>query len=212
MTKTKLTKIDIDWKHVKNACRTTVNKKESNKEATTKFKTDLLISEHSPIRRINISWLWEDIKSWVATHYSRHKNECYISTQRTDRTGIDRDKLPQGQLVRMENDANAQQLIDIARKRLCYCASKETRKQFEDLKQTLHDNEETRELADILVPNCIYRLGCPEGFSHCKFFDKFLDNYNEAISYEEELNLLDIKSRYDFYNKGFYKVVDKLNA
>lgn len=193
-----LTKIDVDWLHVKNACRTTVNKKYSNVEATSKFKEVLLISEHSPIRRINISWRWDNIKYFISTHFSRHKNECYISTQRTDRTGIDRDELPQGALVTMDNDANAQQLIDIARKRLCYCSSKETRERFEDLKTILVKDENTKELSNVLVPNCIYRCGCPEGFSECKYFEGFKKKTAGLI------DLTDISTRYLFYNKDFY--------
>ena len=125
--KTRINELFMDWKNAKNKCRTTVNKNYSEKEASSKFKKALLLSEHSPIRLLKVDWSWKGIKSWVATHYSRHKWECFIGTQRTDRTGINRDELPQGALVNFDGEANAQHLIDTARKRLCFQASKETR-------------------------------------------------------------------------------------
>lgn len=193
---TKINKLENDWKDAKNKCRTTVNKVHSDKEATSKFKTKLLISEHSPIRLIKVNWLWDNIKSWVATHYSRHKWECFISTRRSDRIGINRDNLPQGEIVVFEGEANAQNLIDTARKRLCYQASKETRELMEDFKITTYQSGET-ELADVLVPNCIYRCGCPE-FESCPFWSKFSDGVEKDI-------LTNIEYRYNLYNSEFYE-------
>lgn len=190
---TKLLKVDCNWTEVKNSCRTTVNKDSTEKEPSKKFKTDLLISEHSPIRLINIKWSWSNLKSWIATHFSRHKWECFISTQRTDRTGVNRDELPQSELVRFEGYANAQHLIDTARKRLCFQSSKETRERFEDLKVELYKNNDTKELSNCLVPNCVYRCGCPE-FKQCSFWKEYLKNI---------VILHDIRDRYDTYNLMF---------
>jgi len=191
----KIINLENNWNRIKNACRTTVNKNHTDKEPTESFKMKLLISEHSPIRLLKISWLWENIKSWIATHYSRHHVgiEKFISTQRSDRTGINRDELPQGSLVNFEAEANAQSLIDMARRRLCFQSSKETRKYMEELKWELW--EEEPELADVLVPNCIYRCGCPE-FQDCGFFKKFINKYKDE-------NLSDIKTRYELYNDEF---------
>ena len=193
--KTEIIKIKGDWQDVVDDCRTTVGKDSLGKEPSKKFKREILISEHSPIRSISIKWKWENIPSWVATHFSRHKWECFIKTQRTDRTGTDRNKLPQDAPVIMSGDANTQHLIDMARKRLCYMASPETRKYMEDLKHAIHDVEP--EVADVLVPNCVYRCGCPEP-NGCKWFD-----YMAA----KHLNLTstDIQQRYDAYNEVFYE-------
>ena len=57
--------------------------------------------------------------------------EHIVTTKRTDRTGVSRDELEQGSLVNHECDANAQALINISRKRLCHCASPETRKAWQ---------------------------------------------------------------------------------
>lgn len=192
--KTRINKYENDWVDIKNKCRNTVNKEHTDNIPNSVFKTKLLISEHSPIRLLKVNWLWKNIRSWVSVHWSRHKWECFISTQRSDRTGIDRNLEPQGALVNFEGEANAQHLIDTMRKRLCYQASNETRWLAEDLKVEISKNE--CELADVLVPNCIYRAGCCE-FTECGFWSKFVDKYQGA-------NLLDIHTRYNLYNGDFY--------
>ena len=192
--KTQILKSDIDWKMVKNVSRNTVNKKHTEKNASSKFKLAILTSEHSPIREITIRWKWEGIKSCIATHFARHRYECYVSTQRTDRTGINRDELPQGELVNMDNSANAQNLIDVGRKRLCYQAAKETREYMESLKYSILKMGED-ELFEVIVPNCIYRGGCPE-FVNC--------GYHKRL-YKENIDILshDIQERYRAYNDIF---------
>ena len=193
--KTEILKIKGDWQDVVDDCRVTVGKDALGKEPSRKFKREILISEHSPIRSISIKWKWENIPSWVATHFSRHKWECFIKTQRTDRTGTDRNKLPQDAPVIMGGDANTQHLIDMARKRLCRMASMETRHYMEDLKKAIHEVEP--EIADVLVPNCVYRCGCPEP-NGCKWFDHMA---------AKKLNIAstDIQQRYDAYNEVFYE-------
>ena len=106
--KTEIMVSDINWKLVKNISRTTVNKKATGVEASPTFRLAILISEHSPIREIKLRWKWEGIKSWIATHFARHRWESYISTRRSDRTGINRDELLQSELVNMDCSANAQ--------------------------------------------------------------------------------------------------------
>lgn len=195
---TQINKIDCDWANVKNKCRTTVNKEYTGNEPSSDFKRKILISEHSPIRLLNIDWSWKNIKSWVSVHLSRHKWECFVSTQRTDRTGIDRNELPQDSLVDMDGVANAQNLIDTARKRLCTCASLETRRAVHELKYNIAEYEP--ELADVLVPNCIYRLGCPE-FKPCGLLKSFVsDNPNTDMT--------NIEGRYRAY-KEWCKVKTK---
>ncbi len=191
--KTEITKLLFDWRDVKNISRTTVNKVHTGNNATTRFKKLLLISEHSPIRELVTRWRWESIKSWVATHFSRHKWECYIGTQRTDRTGVDRDVEPQGKELDMDCSANAQQLIDTGRKRLCYCSSKNTREAFEAVKVGLKQKGEA-EVSDVLVPNCVYRGFCPE-FSACGMDKVFVKRDVESI-----------QERYDHYNEKFYEL------
>lgn len=193
--KTDIIKIKGDWQDVVNRCRATVGKNELGKEPSINFKRKILLSEHSPIRELHVSWAWRGIKSWVATHWVRHRWECYVKTQRTDRTGINRDELPQSNPVDFFGEANIQHTIDTWRKRLCYQASPETRQYAEDFKVALSDIE--GEWADVLVPNCVYRCGCPE-LQSCGYWDKLVKETNGAILTS------DIQERYDLYNQMFY--------
>ena len=189
--------ISDSWKRVKNHCRTTVNKSFTDNEPTDDFKKKLLISEHSPIRLLEIDWTWENIKYWVSTEWSRHKFEKFITSQRDDRM-IDetpRDKKTQDALVNYDGYANAQNTIDAWRKRLCYQATPEARKLAEEFKCDLHNIEP--EWADVLQKNCIYRAGCPE-FKSCGYWENFVKNHKNE-------DLLNIQTRYDLANKEFYE-------
>ena len=195
--KTEILKVKGDWKEVVDDCRATVGKDELGKEPSEQWKRRMLIAEHSPIRDIIIKWRWQNIKSWVATHWVRHKWEKCVQTQREDRTGVPRDELPQGALVNFRGEANAQHLIDTMRKRLCFQASKETREYAEDFKQALHWVEP--ELADVLVPNCVYRGGCPE-MKTCGYWTEFLTwCHKNGMSVQH----FSIQNRYALYNQFF---------
>ena len=171
-----------NWTQVVNACRTTVGKEAITKEPSTKFKNEVLRSEHSPIRLLQFHWKWIGIPYWVSVHLVRHKYgiEHYVRTQRTDRTGINRDEIPQGALVEHECVANAQAIINISRKRLCNQASKETREAWKLFLDEIKQIEP--ELYNACVPECIYRNGlCPEfnccGVNQSKWFEQELENY-----------------------------------
>lgn len=201
-TKTIFNWINTDWKRVKNHCRTTDNKEFTENEATETFKKKLLISEHSPIRLIEFDWSWKQIPYWLSTEWSRHKFEKFISTQRDDRLkdNISRNDKPQGALVNFDGYANEQNMIDSERKRLCYQATPEARRLGESFKADLHETHPLE--SDVLVPNCIYRCGCPE-FVPCPFFDKFKKWVEDN---NKEIDWFDIQSRYDAYNEYFYSI------
>ena len=190
------------WRRVKNHCRTTVRKDFTEKDPTDAFKWMILISEHSPIRLLEFDWSWRGIKYWVSTHWVRHKFEKFVSTQRNDRQKeYDRNDAPQDTLVNFDGYANMQQLIDAWRKRLCFQASPETRELAEDFKRTLYENDHKIE-SDVLVPNCIYRGGCPE-MKTCGYWNSFLDwALKNGYTYED---MLDINKRYAAYNRRFYR-------
>ena len=202
MNKTIFNWFGDDWKRVKNHCRTTDNKDFTENEATEVFKKKLLISEHSPIRLLEFDWSWKSIYYWVSTEWSRHKFEKFISTQRDDRL-IDetpRGKKPQDALVNFDGYANMQNLIDAWRKRLCFMATKEARELAEDFKITLHKTNPLE--SDVLVPQCIYRMGCSE-FKTCGYIKRFL---NWASKHTDNTEwVFDIQKRYDLYNKYFYE-------
>ena len=192
---TEIIKIKGDWEEVVKDCRMTVSKGGLGHEPSTAFKKAILISEHDPIRDIEVKFRWKNIKYWVAMHWKTHIWRSRTNTQRNDRQAdYDRNKAPQDSPVEFIGDANAQHLIDTMRKRLCFMAAPETREYAEDLKETLRKIEP--ELSDVLVPNCIYRCGCPEN-GKCKFFENTIHDYPEMAS-------VDIQKRYDAYNKLFY--------
>jgi hypothetical protein len=223
MSKTKFNFIISDWKRVKNHCRTTDNKEFTDNDATEGFKKKLLISEHSPIRLLEFDWSWKSIYYWVSTEWSRHKFEKFISSARDDRgfserntdTGytvwdsktekeityhpVSRNDAPQKNLVNFDGYANMQNIIDAWRKRLCGASTKEAVDLAEDFKAELHKTHPLE--SDVLVPNCIYRAGCPE-FSCCGLMADFIKWSKEK---GKEINWLNIQSRYDLYNEFFYE-------
>lgn len=188
--KTNILKIKGCWQDVLNVCRATVNKEPLNKEPSNNFINKMLLSEHSPIRLISFTWQWKQIPHWVGVHWVRHKWECFVATQRTDRTGIDRTKLPQDTPQDFIGEANIQNLIDTMRKRLCGQASTETRLYALDLRNAI--KKEDPRIAKVLVPNCVYRCGCPEEHN-CGFFKLFKERFEGDIT--------DITERYEFYDK-----------
>lgn len=200
--KTQIRKVEADWRDVKNECRNTSNKEATNIPATKEFIKKILISEHSPIRLVRIKWRWEGIKSWIATHWCRHHIgvEKWISTQRADRTGVDRNSSRQDAPVNMDMEGNSQALINMGRYRLCHQASDETREYMEDLKIEIKDVGQ-EELSNVLVPNCIYRAGCSE-FDCCGYIADFI---KWAKDKNIEINWLNIQARYDLYNEYFYE-------
>lgn len=209
MGKTKISKIQIDWTEIKNQCRHTTNKEDTNITATKEFIKKVLISEHSPIRLGRIKWSWDGIKSWISVHFARHWLgwDKWVSTQRSDRTGIDRDSARQDTLVNMDIEANPQALINVSRYRLCGQASDETREYMEDLKEEIKNIGE-EELSNVLMPNCLYRAGCPE-FSTCKNEKNIFYFIKWAKENGKEINWLNIQERYDLYNEFFYSVKEE---
>ena len=179
--KVELKDIKGSWKEVLNRARTTVSKEELDKEPSDEFKKKILRAEHSPIRGLIYCFKITNLKSWVATHLVRHHVgvEKWVSTQRTDRTGINRDELPQGTEVEMEIEANAQALINMSRKRLCNQASPETREVMQAMKEEVSKRDKF--LADVMVRECVYRGFCPEmrpcGYDKTEQFKKELEDY-----------------------------------
>jgi hypothetical protein len=175
-----------NWQDIKDSTMNTIGKT-TGKYPTSEWKRKLIFSEHSPIRRMKFYWRWKDLKSWVSVHFVRHKVgiEHWVSSQRTDRTGVNRDELPQSALVNHACEATAQALINMSRRRLCNCASKDTREAWLKVKDGVAKCGET-ELASCMVRECVYRNGlCPEmftcGFNKTEAFKKELDEYLKGM-------------------------------
>lgn len=114
-----------------------------------------------------------------------------MGTERTDRTGINREERSQMNYVPMEMEANIQALINISKKRLCTCADPTTRLYWEKVLEAIAQYDE--DIAWAMVPECIRDGGCPE-YKSCGMFDSFARD----LTKEE---LMDIKTRYDKYNE-----------
>lgn len=173
-----------EWPKVKRSARTTISREGEGAYPSDTWKKQILLAEHSPIRKIKFSWKWTGLKSWVSVHFVRHWLGIlhWVTTQRVDRTGVDRDKSPQDTPVEHECEANAQALINISRKRLCTQASPETRKAWQEVKAEVKKNDPI--LASVMVKECIYRGFCPElypcGYSETEAYKKELEEYRKV--------------------------------
>ena len=177
---------DTSWNRALNEARRTVGKKKLDKEPSREWKLKSLMAEHSQIKLVEFTLAFENLRQWVGVHLLRHSWLLpFIHSQRADRRELDvpRDELPQGTPNDQDFVANAQTLINMARKRLCTCASKETREAFQLAKDELAKIDP--ETAAVLVPNCIYRGFCPEvnscGFWKTAKFQKQLNEYRNLI-------------------------------
>ena len=175
-----------NWQDVAGAAYTTINKEAGNKEPTSLWKRRMLLCEHSPIRHLQVKLKWRDLMYWVSVHFVRHKIgiEHWVRTQREDRTGVERESLPQGNCVEHEILANAQAMINISRKRLCNQASKETRDAWIEALNAI--KSEQPELVAVCVPDCVYRGWCYEykscGYHLTEKYRRVLEEYRRGIN------------------------------
>lgn len=169
------------WQSVKESARNTVGLDGEGQYPSPKWRKRILLAEHSPIRLIRATWRWKGLKYWVSVHMTRHKHgiEHWVSTQRSDRTGIPRDALPQDAPVSHMCEANAQALINISRKRLCNQAARETREAWQEVKDAVEGIDPV--LASVMVPECVYRGFCPElkpcGYAETEAYRKAVEEY-----------------------------------
>lgn len=180
---TKITRMEqvTSWNRALNAARRTIGKEPLPKEPSDSWKAKIILAEHSPIRLVEYDWTWEQIRQWVTAHLVRHHEGCekFVHSQRADKRElpIERDKMPQGAVNDMDMTANVQALINISRKRLCNCASPETRKAWQQVKEEIRKIDPV--LADKMVPECLYRGFCPEWMNSC--------GYSKTKKYQEDL-------------------------
>lgn len=166
--KIRFLKVSGSWRDVADAARTTIRLGEGEKEPGDKWKKRILLAEHSPVRKLCFNWKWEDLPYWVSVHFVRHKFgiEHFVSTQRSDRTGVAREAARQDAPVLHECFANAQAVMFISRRRLCSQASAETREAWKAVVAAIAEKEP--QVAACCVPECVYRGFCPE-FKPCGY-------------------------------------------
>lgn len=157
---------DEDWARCKMLALNTMGKRYAGSEVTHEWKHRILRSEHSPIRTLMFTIRME-LPYWVSVHFCRHKYgvEHYVTSQRNDRQDrYDRTKAPQGEMVTHVMDINAQELIQMARMRLCGQASVETRMVMTEIRDAVV--QVNPEFADFMQPKCVVHGGCNE-FKPC---------------------------------------------
>lgn len=156
---------DEDWLICKTITLATVGKTVKS-NPTSEWKRRILEARHSPIRLLNYYFKLAQIPYYVSVHLCRHVHALpFVETQRTDRTGIDRNQKPQNSPINMWLVVNAEELMVIANKRLCNQAAPETRQ----LVQAMCDlaGGATPEFHGLLVPMCDYHGGVCHEMSPC---------------------------------------------
>lgn len=197
---------ETPWKRALNAARRTIGKKPLDKEPSDEWKNMVIMAEHSPIKLVEYRISFTDLRQWVGVHLLRHEHTLpMIHSQRVDRRDIDamvdkvmqilsddiknqegfnkRDYLFQGETNDQDFYVNAQTLINISRKRLCACASKETREAWSMVREAIREIDPI--MASFMVVNCVYRGRCPEmetcGYYKTKAHHKEVDDYWKLI-------------------------------
>lgn len=140
-----------DWRRCLMLARCTQGKFDTSNEPSDDWKRKILRAEHSPIRTLMFTIKMDGIPYYSSVHFVRHKYgvEHYVQSQRKnpDR-GAERQDAPVTHIM----DINAQELIFMARKRLCYKADKVTR----DIMKTICEKvwELDPAMAEVLLPAC----------------------------------------------------------
>jgi len=152
-----------DWKRALLLARETQGK-EGDLTPSFEWKKKLINSEHSPLRTIMFTIEMQNIPYCNSVHFVRHKFgvEHYVKSQRSNKN---RGEEPQNAPVNHIMDINAQALIFMARKRLCFKADETTREIMKEIVNKIIDV--CPEFKGFLVPECIYRGNICHEFKSC---------------------------------------------
>ena len=156
-----------NWSEALSSARFTQRKDPISGEPSIKWKKKLIKSEHSPLRCVLFNIDMYDIPYRTSVHFVRHLHaQPFCSTSRPDIDGKmpPRSEQKKDDPVNLRLFLNAEEIINISRKRLCNKAEKETREAWKTVIDELRKTEP--ELANACVPNCCYRGFCPE-FKSC---------------------------------------------
>lgn len=146
------------------ACSYTANKKVSVKNMQAFY-----LSEHSPIRTQLFLIEMQDIPTFVSVHLVRHNIGVlhFVKSNREDRNG--EPNANRNTPVNHMMIANAQALINMARKRLCSKASVETQELMAVIVNKVYDVD--KDLAHCMLTECEYRGGCTE-LTSCGYYKR----------------------------------------
>lgn len=172
------------WQTIKDATLTTIGK-DKGKYPDSKWKQEILMAEHSPIRIGHIIIKVHNAPQFVHGHLVRHNIGItpFVSTLRSDRN--DYSEVPNRNTLQSATyDINFQAFINVSKKRLCNCASYETRYVWNLILEEIKHIEP--ELYNVCVRECVYRNGLCCEFYSCKYnktdeFKKELAEYRKNI-------------------------------
>ena len=155
--------MESDWLKVKQRALVTIGLT-TEKAPAEDWKIKMLKCRHSPIRKLPFAFFIIDIPYWLHVELVRHHEgiEKYVKSQRDDRTKDEtpRSEKPQGALVNMIVDINADSLMQIMNKRLCGCATKEMQELMLMIREeVIKTNPEFKQF---LIPMCEYLNACNE--------------------------------------------------
>ena len=176
-----------NWERVLDAARFTQGKKCLRKDPSEHFKTQMVLSEHSPLRLLEFDIKVYGIPYFSMGHFVRHVHaQPFVSTSRPDITGVNitRHELPQDAPVNMQLSLNAQEILNISRLRLCNKAEITTRMIWGAVVSELREIDPI--LADACLPQCVVKGFCQEmktcGYIGSTSFNErrewFLCNFN----------------------------------
>lgn len=171
------------WERVVNAARFTQRHEDLDKEPSSEFKKQMILSEHSPLRLLEFDIRIYDIPYYVMGHLVRHVHaQPFVSTSRPDIThsGIARHDMPQDAPVNLQLSLNAQEIINISKLRLCSKADAMTRRAWSEVLWKLGEIEP--ELTKACVPQCVYRGLCPEQKSCGRAYETQRELYLEDFN------------------------------
>lgn len=182
MYRVEITRV-TDWQRVVDAARFTQGKEPLGHEPSVKFKKEMILSEHSPLRLLEFDIKIYGIPYCNMGHFVRHVHaQPFVSTSRPDITGAktSRHEMPQDAPVNLQLSVNAQEIINISKVRLCSRADIVTQAIWVEVVDQLVKIEPL--LACACVPQCIYRGFCPEK-KCCGFFASPISNIKK-IAYK----------------------------
>ena len=154
-----------DEELMRRACSMTINGAESKMTLKKIYEC-----EHSPMRT-QMFWVeMRGIPTFVSTHFRTHNTGIthFVKSNREDRSGFTGDQ-GRWQPVNHAMWLNAQNIINLARKRLCRKSHEETVKVMQEIVAAVCKVDP--DLGNILRPECLYRNGCHE-LSSCGYFAK----------------------------------------
>lgn len=150
----KVTKI-TDLELAREMCEFTMHGKNSKITLSQLYRC-----QHSPMRSQIFTVRMYDIPTFVSVHLVRHSVGLthFVTSNRDDRGGDGKED--RNTPVNHAFIGNAESLINMARKRLCYKSHSKTVEVMEGIAREVYKVDP--DLEEYMVPECVYRNGCYE--------------------------------------------------